>query len=64
VKQGDLVKINVWLVGTGQKFPFKMGIFLRNISSKDPQYSPSFPVCEVITSEGVLRVSLERVFNL
>jgi hypothetical protein len=49
----------------GQKFPAKLCIFLRNISSEDdPHYSPAFPKCEVITNDGVFRVGLERVFKV
>lgn len=61
MKTGDLVKVEGMMVNSyTYAIPF-LGIYVRQIPWNHPDYSPSFPTCEIITRTGVKRIGLERI---
>jgi hypothetical protein len=61
MKKGDLVLIDHYHPGDS---PQSYGIYIKDIQLRDPRYSPSFPTCEIITSNGLQVIGVERIHVL
>ena len=59
MKKGDLVLIDHYhpIDKTFKIF----GIYIKDIQLRDPRYTPSFPTCEIITSNGLQVIGVERI---
>lgn len=64
MKKGDLVRIGGKMHSGYTYLSQKIGIYLQEIPWNHPQYSPSFPSCEILTPQGVERIGLEKIFPL
>ena len=64
MRKGDLVIIEFWPQGSWPKKVTQLGIYLQDIRFGDPRYSPSFPRCEIITSNGIKSIGLESFYPL
>ena len=62
MKRGDLVQIKGKMINTYTYALPYLGIYLNHIPWNHPSYSPSFPMCEILTPSGVKLIKLERIF--
>lgn len=61
MKKGDLVLIDHY---HPRDSPQSYGIYIKDIQLRDPRYTPSFPTCEIITSNGLQVIGVERIHVL
>lgn len=57
MKVGDLVLVDSWAPMEHMKHIQFLGIYLRN----DPTSPPSFPMCEILTPNGIKLFGVERI---
>lgn len=59
MKKGDLILIDHY-----HPIDKTYGIYIKDIQLRDPRYTPSFPTCEIITSNGLQVIGVERIHVL